>query len=117
MSAKPTKPARSEPRTGNRPAVSPEVMAQLHAVASLPEDQIDTSDPDAPEALDWTGAVRGRFYRPVKRQLTMRIDEDVIAFFKQETGERGYQTAMNRALREAMLRGLQQRHCRKKAGE
>lgn len=73
----------------------------------MPEDQIDTSDPDASEVLDWSNAVRGRFYRPTKRLLTLRVDEDVIDYFKREAGDQGgYQTAMNRTLRAAMLRGL-----------
>ena len=106
------KKERSERPVGTQPAISPELMAQLQAAARLRENQIDISDPDAPEVLNWAGAVRGRFYRPVKRQLTLRIDEDIVAFFKEETGERGYQTAMNRALREAMLRGLRRRQPR-----
>jgi len=117
MSAKRTKKKPSEGPAATRPAISSEVAAQLEAVARLPDSQTDTSHPDAPELLNWAGAVRGRFYRPIKRQLTLRIDEDVIAFFKQETGERGYQTAMNRALREAMLRGLQHHQPRKGISE
>ena len=35
---------------------------QLHALEALPDDQIDLSD--APETLDWSNAVRGKFYRP-----------------------------------------------------
>ena len=85
------------------------MMERLRAVAAMPEDQIDTSDPDAPEVLDWSNAVVGRFYRPTKRLLTLRLDEDVIEWFKRQAGARGgYQTAMNRILRAAMLRGLQQ---------
>ena len=117
MSARRTRKEHSERRVGTQPAMSPELTAQLQAVARLRENQIDTSDPDAPEVLNWAGAVRGRFYRPVKRQLTLRVDEDIIAFFKEATGERGYQTAMNRALREAMLRGLRRRQLRSDAGE
>jgi len=73
--------------------------AELNALAALPDDAIDTSD--APELLDWSGAKRGLFYRPVKQQLTLRLDADVIAWFKKHTtsGE-GYQTRINRALRE-----------------
>jgi uncharacterized protein (DUF4415 family) len=72
---------------------------QLTALASLPDDAIDTSD--APEQLDWSGAERGLFYRPVKQQLTLRVDADVIAWFKAHaTPEQGYQTQINRALRE-----------------
>jgi uncharacterized protein (DUF4415 family) len=72
-----------------------------------PRKQIDTTDPDAPEVLDWSNAIRGRFYRPTKRLLTLRVDEDVIDWFKREAGgQGGYQTAMNRTLRAAMLRGV-----------
>ena len=74
-------------------------LAELKSLAELPEDAIDTTD--APELLDWSGAKRGLFYRPVKQQLTLRLDADVVAWFRQHTtaGE-GYQTRMNRALRE-----------------
>jgi uncharacterized protein (DUF4415 family) len=74
-------------------------QAELKSLAALPDDAIDTSD--APELLDWSSAKRGLFYRPVKQQLTLRLDADVIAWFKHHTtsGE-GYQTRINRALRE-----------------
>ena len=77
--------------------------AELAALAALPDDQIDTSD--APEVRDWSNAKRGLFYRPVKQQLTLRIDADVVAWFKSSTpkGE-GYQTNMNRVLREHVKR-------------
>ncbi len=43
--------------------LSSEVLRELETFAAHPDDQIDTSDPDAPEVLDWSGATRGRFYR------------------------------------------------------
>jgi len=76
-----------------------EQLAELAALAALPDAAIDTSD--APELLDWSGAKRGLFYRPLKQQLTLRVDADVIAWFKaQATSKEGYQTRINRALRE-----------------
>ena len=77
--------------------------AELEALEILPDDQIDTRD--IPEVRDWSGAQRGLFYRPIKKQLTLRIDADVIAWFKNRTpkGE-GYQTGMNQALREHVRR-------------
>jgi uncharacterized protein (DUF4415 family) len=79
--------------------LKPEQLAELAALAALPDAAIDTSD--APEVLDWSGAERGLFYRPVKRQLTLRVDADVVAWFKaQATSKEGYQTRINRALRE-----------------
>lgn len=78
-------------------------LAELAALAAMPEEAIDTSD--APEVLDWSGARRGLFYRPVKQQLTLRLDCDVVAWFKTHAtaGER-YQTRINRALREHVQR-------------
>ena len=59
-------------------------------------DTVDLSD--IPEQRDWSGAERGRFYRPVKQPVTLRIDADVLAWFKAQ-GE-GYQTRMNQVLRQ-----------------
>jgi uncharacterized protein (DUF4415 family) len=81
-----------------------ETQARLRAVAALPDDQINLSDPDAPETLDWTGAVRGRFYKPVKKLKSLRIDADVLAFF--EAQGPGYQTRINAVLRESMIKEL-----------
>ena len=76
-----------------------EQMAELKSLAALPDGAIDTSD--APEILDWTGAKRGVFYRPLKQQLTLRVDADVVAWFKSHTElGKGYQTRINQALRE-----------------
>jgi uncharacterized protein (DUF4415 family) len=42
---------------------------------------------------DWSGAKRGLFYRPVKQQLTLRLDADVVAWFKTHAAsDEGYQT-------------------------
>ena len=72
---------------------------ELAALAALPDKDIDASD--IPEVRDWSGAKRGVFYRPVKRQLTLRLDADVIDWFKKQTrGGSGYQTRINRALRD-----------------
>jgi uncharacterized protein (DUF4415 family) len=76
-----------------------EQLAELKSLAALPDSAIDTSD--APELLDWSGAKRGVFYRPVKQQLTLRLDADVVAWFRSHTkSSEGYQTRINRALRE-----------------
>lgn len=40
-------------------------------------------------------------YRPIKKPVTLRLDADVIAWFKARG--RGYQTRINRALRAVML--------------
>jgi uncharacterized protein (DUF4415 family) len=79
--------------------LTPEQRAELKSLAALRNDAIDTSD--AAALLDWSGAKRGLFYRPVKQQLTLRLDADVVAWFKSHaTSNEGYQTRINRALRE-----------------
>lgn len=107
MSAKLTKKAHSEALAAIWRALPAEQRARLEAVAAMPEDQIDTSD--IPEVLDWSGAERGKFYRPLKRQLTLRVDADVVDWFQRQAPEGGYQTEMNRVLREAMTRGRRRR--------
>ncbi len=84
-------------------SLSRKQKAELDALAALPDDRIDLSD--IPEVRDWSGAKRGLFYRPVKQQLTLRLDADVVAWFKRHArGGRGYQTDINRALREYVHR-------------
>jgi hypothetical protein len=43
---------------------------ELRRLAEQPEERIDTGD--IPEVRDWSNAERGRFYRPVKKQVTLR---------------------------------------------
>jgi uncharacterized protein (DUF4415 family) len=79
--------------------------AELAALADLPDDAVDTSDiPELTEDF-WNDAKRGVFYRPVKQMLTIRVDADVIDWFKRQSGQKGrYQTQMNLALRDYMRR-------------
>ena len=64
--------------------------ADLEPLRNLPDEEIDTSD--APEILDWSKAKRGMFYRPFKQQITLRLDADVVSWFKERAGDdgRGY---------------------------
>jgi uncharacterized protein (DUF4415 family) len=87
---------------GRSRKLTAEEQAALDAVAAMPDDAIDTSDPDAPEVQDWSKARRGIFYRPIKEQLTLRLDADVIQWFRRQAAGRGYQTRINTALREYM---------------
>jgi uncharacterized protein (DUF4415 family) len=73
--------------------------AELAHLAALSEKRIDTRE--MPEVRDWSDAKRGLFYRPLKQQLTLRIDRDVVAWFKSHVADgTGYQTSINSALRE-----------------
>lgn len=78
---------------------------ELAALDAMTDDDIDYSD--IPPIHDWSGAVRGRLYRPLKQQVTLRLDADVIAWFRQN--ETKYQTAINAALREHVARQRRRR--------
>jgi uncharacterized protein (DUF4415 family) len=71
---------------------------ELAALARLRDEDIDTSD--IAEVTDWSKGVVGRFYRPMKEPVTLRLDADVLAWLKSEGP--GYQTRVNALLREAM---------------
>jgi uncharacterized protein (DUF4415 family) len=78
---------------------------ELAKLAALPDNEIDLSD--IPELTDefWRSAVRGRFYRPIKKQITLRLDADVIAWLRQHG--KGYQTKANALLREMMVKEIE----------
>ena len=76
---------------------------ELTLLEALPDEQIDTGD--IPELAYRPDSKRGVFYRPVKQQITLRLDADVLAWFKNRaSGGRGYQTEINRALRQHVQR-------------
>jgi len=80
---------------------------RLAKLAARPDSAIDFSDiPELTEKF-WRNAIRNPFYRPIKRQLTLRLDADVIAWLRKQG--KGYQTRANALLRAAMLRDLQQK--------
>jgi uncharacterized protein (DUF4415 family) len=75
---------------------------ELAALAARPDSEIDLSDIPELDEKFWRNAVPNPFYRPVKKQLTVRLDADVIAWLRKNG--KGYQTRMNALLRSAMLR-------------
>jgi uncharacterized protein (DUF4415 family) len=82
-----------------RSSVSKKEREELARLKALPESEIDTDDiPEAP-VENWKLARRGESYRPVKRPVTIRLDADVVAWFKEHTEGKGYQTEINRVLR------------------
>lgn len=63
-------------KKGSSNSISSAQAAELQALAELPDDRINTRD--LPEQRNWSGARRGGFFRPIKKQLTLRLDADVI---------------------------------------
>jgi uncharacterized protein (DUF4415 family) len=86
------------------PALTAAGRAKLKALAARPQSEIDTSE--LPEWTDaqWKTAVRGKFYRPNKKQITAKVDADVLDWLKSQG--KGYQSRMNAILRREMLESV-----------
>jgi uncharacterized protein (DUF4415 family) len=61
--------------------------------------KIGTLRASAEETRDWSAEV-GTLYKPIKKPVTLRLDADVVAWFKVQG--KGYQTRINGALRRVM---------------
>lgn len=86
----------------NNPApLTEEQRAELEALETMPDEAIDYGD--IPSLTDdfWKKATCSPLHKPLKQQLTVRIDADVVAWLKAKG--KGYQTKMNSILRSAML--------------
>jgi len=92
-------------KKGNPDPLTKRQREELAGLAALPDSSIDFTD--APLVTDWKGAKRGVFYRPVKQLLSLRLDADVVRWFKAQ-GE-GYQTRINAALRAYVAHHLHDR--------
>lgn len=80
--------------------MTPEVRDELRALEVMTDSEIDTSDPDAQDFSAEEGWVRGKFFRPIKTPISIRIDMDVLDWFKQQKGP--YQVLINKVLRGYM---------------
>jgi uncharacterized protein (DUF4415 family) len=95
---------RCEVDLANPPPLTEAQKAELKALAEMPDSEIDYSDIPPLDETFWKKAVRNPYYKPTKTSTTVRIDSDVLAWFKSQG--KGYQTRINAVLREAMLRSL-----------
>jgi uncharacterized protein (DUF4415 family) len=101
-----TKLVRSDFDLDNPPPLSAAEQAQLARRAEMQDEDIDTSDIPPLTETFWANAVRFRdrhLYKAIKKQVTVRLDADVLEWFKaKQGGKRGYQTAINAALRKVV---------------
>jgi uncharacterized protein (DUF4415 family) len=61
-------------------------------------------DPDAPQLAPeyWANAMIGKYYRPLKTQVSFRIDNEVLDWLKSKG--QGHLSRINEILRERMMR-------------
>jgi uncharacterized protein (DUF4415 family) len=88
-------------KQGELPPIAGERKAELKTLAERPDSKIDYSG--IPPLIEefWQRAVRGPFYKLVKKLTSVRIDADVLDWFKSQG--RGYHTRINVILRREML--------------
>lgn len=79
-------------------------MSKQSKQAYAKRDRALDGDPDAPQLPPdyWANAVIGKYYRPVKTQISFRIDNEVLDWLKSK-GE-GHLSRINEILRERMTR-------------
>ena len=61
-------------------------------------------DYEMKDDYDFSGGTRGRFYKPKKTPITLRLDNDIILYFKKKASEQKvpYQTLINAFLRKGL---------------
>ena len=84
--------------------MTPARKRKLAQLVARPDSEIDFSEIPPLKESFWKNAVHNPFYRPVKQQLTVRLDANVVAWLRQQG--KGYQTRLNQVLRTAMLEDI-----------
>lgn len=83
-----------------RKVLSSAEKRQLIRLAALPDEAIDTRDIPEASPASWQLAQRRGLFRPVKQPITIRLDSDIVAWFKARRRGRGYQSEINAVLRK-----------------
>lgn len=73
---------------------------ELERVNAITDEQINVADIPPPSE----NARIVSLFKPVKEQVTVRLDSDILAWLKKDG--KGYQTRINNLLRQAMLRKM-----------
>ncbi|QDZ13349.1 BrnA antitoxin family protein [Devosia ginsengisoli] len=98
-----------------RKPLTQEQIDRLKALSERPDSEIDYSD--IPPLTDefFKNAKQGMMYRLVKQQTTLRLDADILDWFKRHAKNgKGYQTDINKALRAYVV--AQDKKAARKAG-
>ncbi len=81
-------------------------MEELRLLFDRPDSEIDLSDIPEWTKEDFKNAVRAPLYRPIKDQITAKVDRDVLEWLKADGP--GYQSRMNAILRREMLKAMEE---------
>jgi len=81
-----------------------ELERQIAAASNVKDDEINTSDIQPLTDDSFKNAIFNPYYKPVKKQLTVRLDAVLIEWLKGQG--KGYQTRLNDILKKAMIDDL-----------
>ena len=93
------------PRKKNKKStlITRKLQKEIKALSALSDDEIDFSD-IAELNFDKLGKpIIGKFYRPIKKPISIRMDSDVLEWFKTHSH---YQRLINKACRLYMYQHL-----------
>jgi uncharacterized protein (DUF4415 family) len=79
------------------------ITREIREAYARRDKSIDNADADAPVLPPeiWENAIIGKYYRPKKTPVTVRLDNDVLAWLKRK-GD-GHLTRINEILRQEMI--------------
>ena len=86
------------------PPLTAQQEAELKALATRPDSEIDYSDLEPLTEAFWKNAIRNPLYKPTKTSTTVRLDTDVLLWLRSQG--KGYQSRINAILRREMLAAL-----------
>ena len=86
------------------PLSADELERQIAAISNIKDEEINTSDIPLLTNDFFKNAIVNPYYKPVKKQLTVRLDAVLIEWLKSQG--KGYQTRLNDILKKAMIEDL-----------
>jgi uncharacterized protein (DUF4415 family) len=92
---KKAKPRKAKPTKAKKPKARPRPGKVIELQASVEDDLLFLAEEE--------GGAEARWNRPRKRRISLRVDAEVVDWFKSKGP--GYQTRINRILRRVMLEG------------
>ncbi len=109
MKMKTDKPKKYKLDLEKMPSLTDAQRDEIAKLLELNDDQIDFSDAQETVHENWIHVQKSNFYRPIKQPVTIRLDSDVLIWFKEHAEKGGYQTEINRVLRQHVMQSEKQR--------
>ncbi len=93
----------------NSKPFSPDELDQLAKLRTMRDEDIDFSDIPELTEEQLSRGFRPGLHRPIKMPVTIRLDADVVGWFKEHAGDKPYQTEINRVLRQHVAKAEKKR--------